>query len=95
MRVQAAVRPPTGQVAALGVAVSMAGGVGALYAHPALGVRAGQNHTLLGQPRGHIVSAIVRQAHGAGAKRAHHLGGDAETVTYLGQSVITVRVELG
>ena len=93
MRVQAAVSPAGGQVAALGVAVSVLGVVGADHAGPAFLVRLGQQHPVIGQPDHHVICAIVRNANravGVLGLAGRHVQGGANLL----KGEITLGVEL-
>ena len=81
MRVQAAVGPIGRHVTAFWIAVGMLVSVRADHASPALGVGFGQQQALAGQPRQHIVGAVVSDMDGfVGAldRAGHHIKGGAD-----------------
>ena len=90
VRVQAAERPPAGQIAALGVAVGVLVGLRAHHAHPALAVGRRQRQPALRQPGGHIVGAVVGEANRAGASGLGGAGHHAHRRADLAQRELAV-----
>ena len=79
MAMQAAKRAVSGHVTALGVAVTVLRVVRADDAGPALRVRAAEHHALIGQPRQHVISSVVRQADGREGQAVSLSGRDAQS----------------
>ena len=94
MRVQAAIGPVGGHIAAFWVAVCVLGAIGADDARPTLAIGLGQKQTLAGEPRHDVIGAIIRQTDGAQGERIgfdrRHVQGGAD----VGQAVLALWVKL-